>query len=228
MKISEVRIVPVAEVCDRRRTDPKNPSGCSTIAAFVRKPQIEPVTPTPANQAQSSLIKPNQTISCLDAIHSQPPWGLWFGVWCLICASTRSSVVLPLRPHHPPRMPSTDADQIRIRQSAISVSLRQSQSKPVKAFSNRYLRATVPAATTIYGGLPSQMHNQLRFTDTAHTNSAMQSAFPVKPGPISPFSPIRPIRPILEFRKLPRLSEAIPSHSPQHYSFGQIKLNKGG
>jgi hypothetical protein len=72
------------------------------------------------------------------------------------------------------------------------------------------------------------MHNQLRFTDKAHTNSAMQSAFPVKPGPISPFSPIRPIRPIPEFRKLPRQSEAIPSHIPQHYSFGQIKLNKGG
>ena len=56
------------------------------MAAFVRKPQIELFIPTlhhPVRRslgeggsntpAQSSLIKPNRAISCLDAIQSQPP-----------------------------------------------------------------------------------------------------------------------------------------------------------
>ena len=57
------------------------------------------------NQAQSSLIKPNQAISCLDAIQSQPP--------------TQSTS-------------STSVHQIRNPQSAIR-NLSQAQSKPVKA-----------------------------------------------------------------------------------------------
>jgi hypothetical protein len=73
MMNSEVRMVPVAAACDRRRTDPMNPTGRWSVAAFVRTPQIEPVIPTLRPPGQSSLIKPNQAISCFDAIQSQPP-----------------------------------------------------------------------------------------------------------------------------------------------------------
>ena len=73
MMNSEVRMVPVAAACDRRRTDPMNPTGRWSVAAFVRTPQIEPVIPTLRPPGQSSLIKPNQAISCRDAIQSQPP-----------------------------------------------------------------------------------------------------------------------------------------------------------
>jgi hypothetical protein len=84
MMNSEVRIAPVAAVCDRRRTDPKNPTGCWSVAAFVRKPPIKRLTPILHFPRQSSLIKPNRAVSYLDATHSQSPCGLWFGVCGLI------------------------------------------------------------------------------------------------------------------------------------------------
>ena len=61
MMNSEVGIVPVAAVCDRRRTDPKNPTESSTAAASLGKPQINIFPPTlhhSITPAQSSLIKP--------------------------------------------------------------------------------------------------------------------------------------------------------------------------
>jgi hypothetical protein len=179
MKNSEVRIVPVAADCDRRRADPKNPtermsaaatSRWSNLATDLSTESTKSIKPRP-NQAQSSPIKPNRAISCLDAIQYQPP-----------PPSTSST----------PSMPSTKVGQIRNPQAAIR-NFRQSQSKPVKVFSNRYRRATVISSATIYCGLPGQMHNQLRFATTPHTISAMPSAIPVKPRPISPIRPIRPI-----------------------------------
>jgi hypothetical protein len=73
MKHSEVRAVPVAAVCDRRRTDPNHPTGYWSAAAFMTKPQREPVTPTLHSPRQSGLIKPNQAIPCREAIQTQPP-----------------------------------------------------------------------------------------------------------------------------------------------------------
>jgi len=181
MKISEVRIVPVAEVCDRRRTDPKNPSGCSTIAAFVRKPQIEPVTPTPANQAQSSLIKPNQTISCLDAIHSQPPWGLWFGVWCLICASTRSNPGLRfVRIGRPVCRPPTP----------IKSAFRnpQFQSAPVKASQSQSKR--FPIVTFVPRSQPRP-----RYMVVSPAKCTTNCGLPIQPTPIRPCNPHFPSNP---------------------------------
>ena len=121
--------------------------------------------PSP-NQAQSSLIKPNQAISCLDAIQSQPP----------SCSKIATSPIL----------------------------LRQSQSKPVKMFLNRYLQATIPATIATYCGFPSQMHNPLWFAATAYTNAAAQSAISVKPRQMSPIRPIRQIRPIHAIRPVLR------------------------
>ena len=56
MKISEDRIVPEAAVCDRRRTDRKNPAESWSVAAFLAKPQIEPVAPTPHSPSPSSAL----------------------------------------------------------------------------------------------------------------------------------------------------------------------------
>jgi hypothetical protein len=105
MKNSEVGIALVAAACDRRQIDSKHPTECWSVSAFVTNPQIEPITPTLHPPPQSSLIKPNQAISCLDAIQSQPP--------------TQSTS-------------STSVHQIRNPQSAIR-NLSQAQSKPVKA-----------------------------------------------------------------------------------------------
>jgi hypothetical protein len=44
-----------------------------SVAAFVRKRQMGPVAPALHSPGQSSLIKANQGISCLDTIQSQPP-----------------------------------------------------------------------------------------------------------------------------------------------------------
>jgi hypothetical protein len=76
MMNSEVRIVPGSAVCDRHRTNPKNPTERCSVAAFIRKPQIDLFTPTlhhSITPGHSSLIKPNQAISCLNSLHSQPP-----------------------------------------------------------------------------------------------------------------------------------------------------------
>jgi hypothetical protein len=107
MKISEDRIVPVAAVCDRRQTAPKNPAECWSVTTFVRKPQIEPVTLALHSPRQSSLIKPNRAISCLDALQSRPP------------APATSST---------PSMPTTNVHQIRN---------PQFQSNPDKASQSR-------------------------------------------------------------------------------------------
>jgi hypothetical protein len=184
MMNSEVRIVPGSAVCDRHRTNPKNPTERCSVAAFIRKPQIDLFTPTlhhSITPGHSSLIKPNQAISCLDAIQSQPP-----------APSTSST----------PSMPSANLDQIRNPSRCIGTmrNFSQSQSKPVKAFPNRYLRATVPAAATIYCGLFGQIHNPLRFAAAAYTNTAMHSAISVKPSSASPIQPIQPIRPIPAIR----------------------------
>ena len=101
MKNSEVRIVPVAAVCDRRQMDSKPPNARWSVAAFVRKPQLDLRTPIlhhSITPAQSSLIKPNRAISRIDAIQALPP-----------APSTAST----------PSMPSTNADRVRNPQSAI-------------------------------------------------------------------------------------------------------------
>jgi hypothetical protein len=73
MMNSKVKVVAVAAVCDRRRTDPKNPTAYCSVAAFVRKPQTDSVTQTLRSPRQSSQIKPNQAIPCREAIQTQPP-----------------------------------------------------------------------------------------------------------------------------------------------------------
>jgi hypothetical protein len=115
MKKSEVRIVPVAADCDRRRADPKNPtermsaaatSRWSNLATDLSTESTKSIKPRP-NQAQSSLI-------------------------VLFRASTRSNTSLPRRPHRPPlpcRPPKSVRSAIRKPQSAISVKASQSQSK---------------------------------------------------------------------------------------------------
>jgi hypothetical protein len=59
MMNSEVGIVPVAAVCHRLQTNPKNPTECRSAAAFVRKPQLERITPTlrsPLSSVLSSVL----------------------------------------------------------------------------------------------------------------------------------------------------------------------------
>jgi hypothetical protein len=115
MKKSEVRIVPVAADCDRRRADPKNPtermsaaatSRWSNLATDLSTESTKSIKPRP-NQAQSSPIKPNRAISCLDALQSRPP------------APATSST---------PSMPTTNVHQIRN---------PQFQSNPDKASQSR-------------------------------------------------------------------------------------------
>jgi hypothetical protein len=99
--------------------------------------------PSVQNQAQSSPIKPNQAISSPDAMQPQAPWGLWFGICGLIlCLDAIQS--------QPPSCSRTAISPILLRQTA---------SKPVKAFRNRYLGVAIPGATTIYCGLGVHMHN---------------------------------------------------------------------
>jgi hypothetical protein len=73
MMNSEVGIAPVAAVCHRRRTDPKNPTDCWSVATFGRKPQIEPVTPTFHSPRQSSPIVPNRAIFLMPRYRATNP-----------------------------------------------------------------------------------------------------------------------------------------------------------
>jgi hypothetical protein len=150
MMNSKVRIVPVAAVCDRRRTDPKNPTGCLSVAAFVRKPQIKPVTQTLRFPRQSSLIKPNQAISCLNSLHSQPP----------SCSKIPTSPIL-------------------LRQRQLAAPKRsEGGSNPVKVFSNRYRRATVPAPIALHCGPSGQTLNQLCFSTCGRCQYHCHPQFP--------------------------------------------------
>ena len=129
MKNSEDRRVPVAAVTARRQTAPKNQTECWRVASFVRKPQIEPVTPVLHSPRQSSLIKPNQAILCLDAIHSQPP----------SCSKIPTSPIL---------LRQTPSKPVKAGQS-ISQSLPPSHGS---SRNNYILWSTQPNCTT-YGGL---------------------------------------------------------------------------
>ena len=100
MMNSEVGIVPVAAVCDRRRPDPKNPTERWSVAAFVTNPQIEPVTPTFQSPRQSSLIKPNQAISCRGAIQSRSPSCSKIPTSSVLLRQTRSKPVKVLFNSH--------------------------------------------------------------------------------------------------------------------------------
>ena len=199
MKNSEVRTVPVAAVCDCRRMNSNHPAYWS-VAAFVRKPQIEPVTPTLhsprlstaalAKEDHSSLIKPNQAISCLDAIQPHPPYCSKIATSPIRLRQTPACrAVLPRRLVAP--MPCEGGSEAKA---------GQSQSKPVKVFPNRYLRAIAPAATTIYCGLPGHMHNQWWLPSSSDIT-------------------LPPIR-----NPQSAIAEA---HLLQRYSFTQIKPDKG-
>ena len=172
MMNSEVRMIPGAAVRDRRQLNSKRPTGCSSVAPSLRSPQIEPVTPTlhsprlpfvlsavavaraeaVAKEDQSSLIKPNQAISCLDAIQSQPSWSLWFGVEGLILCLDPIQSHLPPAQKPPPYQPS-------------SVKARQSSSKrfPIVTFGPQfqpptpYIVVSVPQCTTNCGLSPQHM-----------------------------------------------------------------------
>ena len=100
MMNSEVGIAPVAAVCHRRRTDPKNPTDCWSVATFGRKPQIEPVTPTFQSPRQSSLIKPNQAISCRGAIQSRSPSCSKIPTSPVLLRQTRSKPGASCNHHH--------------------------------------------------------------------------------------------------------------------------------
>ena len=202
MMNSEVRMVPVAAACDRRRTDPMNPTGRWSVAAFVRTPQIEPVIPTLRPPGQSSLIKPNQAISCRDAIQSQPPSpstssspsrsstrpikstirnpsGLEAAPgWKPQSAIAPNSTWFHLIPlnstcfHFPP----PGVVPTNIVKTAKSALPNFGQSKPVKVFPNRFRCAKFPAIIATYCGFPGQTPNPLRFTPTIYTHPAVQSA----------------------------------------------------
>jgi hypothetical protein len=87
MKNRKVRIDPVAALRDCRQIDSKHPPGCRVgCRIFEQKATKETKResrskigtslssfPSVQNPSQSSLIKPNQAISCFDAIQSQPP-----------------------------------------------------------------------------------------------------------------------------------------------------------
>jgi hypothetical protein len=114
---SEFGMVAVAAVCDRRRVNSEQQAGCRFGFRISEQKQTKETKSqsrsrfstsfslfaTVQNQAHSSLIKPNQAISCPDAIQSQPP------AWSKIATSP--------------------------------VLIRQTPSKPVKAFRNLHLRA---------------------------------------------------------------------------------------
>ncbi len=126
----------------------------------------------------------------------------------LFCASTRSNSRLPPAQRSPLRQPSSVKPQLAALVGRASVlrrpvKTRQSQSKLVKVFPNRHLRATVPAHLSIYCGFPGHTLNLLRFAATAHANFAMQSAISVKPRPTSPIRTIRPMQPIPPIRHPP-------------------------
>jgi hypothetical protein len=84
MKNSEVRIIPVAADCDRRRTSPKSLTGRWSAGVMGGRSNLaarqstnstmstKSIKPRP-NPAQSILIKPIQAILCLGAIQPQPP-----------------------------------------------------------------------------------------------------------------------------------------------------------
>jgi hypothetical protein len=166
---SEVRIVPVAAACDRRRTDPKIPAECWSAGVLGRCSNL--ATHLSA-VASAKVDHPSQTVHYVHQVHIQIRQPI----------QAQSSLIKP--------------------NQGISDLDCQSQSKLVKVFPNRYPPTTVPATIAIYRGLPSQMHNPLRFSATAYANAAMQSAISVKPGRISP---VRPIRPIRQIRAIPAI-----------------------
>ena len=76
-----------------------SPTGHWSVAAFVRKPQIERFSPKPSitpsivpNRVQSCPIVPNRAISCLSALQSKPP------VWS---KSSTSPLLLRQSPSNP-------------------------------------------------------------------------------------------------------------------------------
>ena len=149
---SDVRIVPVAAACDRRRTDRENSTGCWSVAGFVKKPQIEPVAPTLHSPRQSSLIKPNQAISCLDAIQSQSP----------SCSKIATS------PNRLPKIPTCHAVSPRrslakaeAKRSRVKAGQSQSKRFPIVTPGPRFQPlpqyiAVFPTKCTIHCGLPLQ------------------------------------------------------------------------
>jgi len=217
MKNSESGIVPVAAVCDRRRTDPKNPAGRWSVAAFVRKPQIEPVTPTVRAPRQSSLIKPNQAISCLHAIQSQPP-----------SPSTSSN----------PSMSSTRVHQIRNPQWEAELrpilNFSKTPSKPVKASQSVF--QSLPSGhdssrsrNILWSHRPKTQpiaffsYSILQFSRAIRTSRQTQTNQPDPIDPTDPTASRNPqfceadIRPIRNRRRSP----------PATLQFSKIKPNKG-
>ena len=149
MMNSEVRIAPVAAVCDRRRTDPKNPTGCWSVAAFVRKPQTEPATPTLHSPRQSSLIKPNQAIFHDSTLQDPPSASICvnlradaFSYFSFLLSQFLISHDMPNQAHSSlikPNQPISCLDAIQSQPPPCSkiatspILLRQTSSKPVKA-----------------------------------------------------------------------------------------------
>ena len=167
MKNSEVRIVPVAAVCDRRRTEPKNPTRCwstgvmgrwSNLASHLSTKSIKSIKPRP-NQAQSSLIKPIRTIFPflnMTTEHKTAKFRNW-----QLPRSVRSN-----RSGNPqlvaPRWKECEAGQ--------------TSSNPVKVFPNRHHRSKSPDAHTIHCGVSSKIHNQLWLISAEDTTAARQSS----------------------------------------------------
>ena len=152
MKNSEVKIVFVAAVCDRRRVKSKHPAGCRIGCRISEQKQTKETKSqsrfrfstsfslfaSVQNQAQSSPIKPNQAISSRYTIQSRPP----------SCSKIPTSSVL----------------------------LRQTRSKPVKVLFNSHRQGKNAAGLAIYCGLPRTIYNRWWFAFAADTAIRGQSA----------------------------------------------------
>jgi len=124
MKNRKVRIDPVAALRDCRQVDSKHPPGCRVgCRIFEQKATKETKResrskigtslssfPSVQNPSQSSLIKPNQAISCFDAIQSQPP----------SCSKiSTSSILLRLPRRSEAKSGQTSSKPVKPRQSVL-------------------------------------------------------------------------------------------------------------